>query len=323
MENLDNLIPLIDVDEDILDIQSSQEIGNVITDDENTDDKNTDDEPITEDNRLATMFYQELIKEQVVEPLEDKEEYSWDDVSTAINSYKTDLPNTIRQEIVEVLPEEVQTLIDYALNKGNLTKEDFRNFYETYLEDLSVADIQTEEQAKSFLRKEYSKNFRPSQVEVMIDALEDENALLEEVKKIQPKAAKVLDSTKQTRLEQEQVQKQFVNNLYEELNNTGWTSSKIRNIKNDLVTGKTNQILNNVRSSPKAVVQLANFASFYNTEKGEFDFDSFIKKSKSGEVKDLKDKINEDLFNAALTSKAATNSSSKKIDFDQLIPINN
>lgn len=289
-------------------------------------------ENVPEPDEAATLFYQELVNNGIVQAEEGKEEYSWEDVSSVINNYKQELPKQIAEEIINSAPDLGKDLIDYVFSKGNdLSAKDLNQFMSQYLTDLN--DINTEfkevDQARNYLQSQYkAQGIRDTQIEVMLDALEDEGeeAVFEEANKYKTKNAEnskskqMLNETKQSLQERQQAQEQFANSLMQELQNTKWKPQRIQKVQQDLVSGRTNELLSKASSHPKALIQLANLATYFDEQSGEFKFDDFIKQVVSPEAKSLKDKITKDMFSTGTNTKERA-SNPNRSKYSDLVPI--
>jgi len=253
---------------------------------------------------LAALYYQELV-DQGIAPESEKENITWDDVHSTIESYKTELPNQIVNNIVNQSPDLGKDLIDYVLTKGSeLSKEDLKEFYSTYLNDITAPDnINDEDSARGFLVKTYEdKGFTKTQAESAVDALEDDNVdIVEKAKELAKnrKSKELLDQTKESVQQKQQQQQAFINQLGEELNQLDWRPSRIRKLKNELVSGNTNQTLQTIISDPKGLVQLANILTYYDAKTNTFDLSDFTQQAQSQKKKSLKDRINRDMFSSA------------------------
>lgn len=356
MENIDNIMPVFDEDvfnsvketpqkptqtkedstpnedvvEDSIPQEDNQDVLELLNKSISDDPQPVEEveEEVTSDNRLATLYYNTLVEKGIATPQEDKEEYTWDDVESATNYYTQELPHQIADQLVKQAPELGQQLIDFVFTKGqNLTKEDLTQFTKEYLEDISSVEINTEDDARSYLEQVYSKQFsRKSQVQAAIEALEDEGALVDEAKKhLETKPKKSQQTLQQIKEEQNNIreqQRQFAEQVIQELNNTGWANNKINTIKQNLTNGRVNEVLKKASSNPKALIQLADFINTFDENSSEFDLKNFKVQATSNQVKSLKDKITEDMFNSAASStKASSSKVKKKFDLDKLRPI--
>lgn len=265
------------------------------------------------DHSVSTALYQELIQKGIVKDAE-KEEYSWDDIEGAIQSYKDELPDQVAESLVKQAPDKGKALIDFIFTKGDsLTDDDLKGFYQQYLEDLSYTSIvvDTEDKAREYLDNAYSKQgFKPSVRTAMIEALEDEGDLLNTAKDLakkendQNKSQQALSEAKNNKQEDKQAKAQFASDVLAELEKTEWTPQVVSEIKRQLASQQTWTILNQAANSPKAVLQLANLARFYNPENGSFNFDSFVKQAASKDIKSLKDKITQDMVSTGSNTHA-------------------
>jgi len=247
---------------------------------------------------------------------EDEKVESWEDLDAKIS----ELPERIRDSIIEEAPDITKKLLEFAFETGkDLTKGDLKEFINIYLEDLSTdnIDISNDETAREFLKKVYKeKGLRDSVVEASLDSLEDEDTdgtvLREEASKelaaLQKanKHQQLIDNKKTTNTELVAKQKQFVKQITEELEGTGWKPTKINTIRQQLVGGVTARILSQASNSSKGLIQLANLASYWNDKTKEFDFETFIKQVASKEVSSIKKSLTEDAFSSA-TSKTKIN----------------
>lgn len=325
----DNLIPIVDFEDEILTTDSADDLMVAEGSDNPNNEPDLDiggsstnisDTNTNSDNNVSTLFYNKLVEEGIADEVKDKSEYTWEDIDSTIQNYKNNLPDQIAQTLINQLPEEAQDLIDYVLNKPNLTKEDLSSFYQEYLEDASSMNVNDDESARKVLYKEYSKSFRKSAVEAMLDALEDDGELINEAKKLQPKYKEKLNSLKESNKESKLRQEQFATDLNKEFSESTWSNSKVRQLKKDLFTGRTNEILNDIKGSPKAIIQLADFATYYNAETKSFDFDKFVQKAQQKDVKTFRQRIEEELSGSGSSTKSIR-IKNKSYSIDDLIPI--
>lgn len=340
--NLDNLIPIVDEADIILDMpqdftdepETPETIEETPPTSEPTEPSVDEpaESPTPEFSEPATLFYQELVENGLATPKDGQEQYSWDDVNSVISNYKEELPVKITEQLIAAVPDVGKDLIDYVFTKGDsLSKEDLLAFTNKYIEELDTMniDVSNLDNAKSFLSKQYkAQGFRDSQIEVMIDALEDDSdeTVIEEAQKVKTKvygereSKKIIENTKQEKQSSQIAQKEFASKLSEELNNTNWKPTRIQKIHNDLVSGNTNKILQKVGTSPKALIQLANLATYYNDQTGEFNFDDFINQAISPKAKSLKDKITSDMFSTGTRTKENHKNPNKNA-WDNLVPV--
>jgi len=321
--NIDSMIPTLELDDNIIIDDSSTNIS----------DDNTDKEPINDDTKVtpeksdkpvnneyddvATAVFEELVNNGIVQK-GDKEKYNWDDINNAVNHYREELPDMVAQSLVSQTPELAQTLIDYIFTKGqNLTEDDLKSFYNEYITDLNNANtevnLSTVDEARGYLDNKYKEQgYRKSMIDAMLDALEDEEdnakALFDEAKKVRDKEKSQNNSTNILTAEKEQQsarkaqQQEFTQNVITELKNTGWNSTKINQIRSDLASKRTWDVLGSITNSPKGLVKLANLMNYWDNEKEDFILEDFVKQVQTKEVKSLKDKINEDMIKTGSSS---------------------
>lgn len=328
--NIDEMIPVFDDDAFKL-VEQTEEViedNNPPVDPTPVDPEETPVNPIVEPevkvedapvgDEVATLFFNKLVDEGIVEK-QDKDEYTWEDIQKVTNHYKNELPNQVAQAIVEQVPDIGKDLIDYVMTKGeSLTKENLNSFYKEYLSDIDERqlDLDNLEEVRDYLTTVYTnKGFRKSQINAALDALEDEDDTLTAIKEEASKelslenstrkSKQLLEAEKTNKSEASQNQKQFAENVFSELDNSGWNKNYISDVKQKLSTGDINTVFSKANKSPKATMQLASLALFYDDKTNTFDLSSFIKELNTEQVNTLKDKITRDMFNSGSKSKAA------------------
>lgn len=320
-EEDDDIVPIMDTEEE------PQE------EEKNKDNKESTTSP--EELEVSTLFYTELVNRGIAESKDGKTSYSWDDVDSVLNNYTKDLPEKVVEDLIESSPDIGKNLIDFVFSKGsNLTKQELKDFYNEYLQDLEILEsdysFEDSEKARDFLFKEYkAQGFRDSQIEVLLDTLEDESedALKAEAKKYADKKKENLKSTqtlnqvKENSVQEKENLKQFAEKISSELVNTGWKSSRVNKIKEDLFSGRTNEIISKAAKNPAALIQLANLATYFDEKTGSFNFTDFILQSTSKETKTLRDKIKKDMFTSSNNNSRGVQANPNRSKFSDLIPI--
>lgn len=329
--NFDELIPIVGeenviptVEEETITESIKDDSSKEIIEDEETVEPEENDESENEDFTVSTRFYKEIASHGYVE--DDKDQYTYDDIDKLITK---DLPEKITSEIIESTPEIGRQLMDYVFTKGkDLNKEDLTNFVNTYLTDLDSQSItiDSDESARSYLKDVYSKQgFKETVVEVMLDTLEDENELQKEAKSHLENSPKKSDELlNQEKINQQELQKQnemYIQSINEEFNSLDWDTRKVNRLKQNLFNGTVASILTKASKSPKATVQLADIADYWDDKTESFNFDKLIQKANSKETKSLKDRIEADMFNSTPATKSRTASKNKKLLSEDFTPI--
>lgn len=317
-------------------IESTAEIEPTVedtTEDSIEDDTNSE----SKGNEVATLFYQELVDRGIAAQEDGKTDYTWEDVNNVLDGYSRELPEQVADQIISSTPEYARNLIDYVFTKGeNLSKEDLKNFYNQYLDDLDILESNTDftdaSTARDFLAKEYkAQGFRDAQIEVLLDTLEDESeeTLKAEAKKYADKrkeslkTKEILNEEKENLRSSKEELREFSNKITEELTSTGWKASRINKVKQELFNGRTNEVLSRAAKHPKALIQLANLATYFDEKTGEFNFKDFILQTTSEDAKGLRDKIKKDMFSSGSTTRGreANPNRSKLSDLTPISPL--
>lgn len=285
---------------------------------------------------VSTVIYEELAKRNVLQLDKDKESYSWEDIEQGLDSYTKELPSIVAEAMIESFPEKGRQLLDFIVTKGeDLNDKDLADFVNTYLNDIQAQnqtlDYDNEDAVKTYLEGKYkAQGFKESVVTAMIDALDDEDdtgdSLKAEAKKLfeaeksKSKSKEVLDAAKQQKVEREAAIAKKSQLVIGALKDTGWSEQRVQKVGSILQTGQLSEILKLVDQNPKAIVQLADFASYFDKTTGEFDYSAFMKKSEDKPTKQLKDRLLSSNINSTVTKESKGNPN-KKWSLDDLQPI--
>lgn len=337
--NFDNLFPVFDETEELetnLPIieEEEQEI------EKNTPPNSSQDTPDSivepQDDEIATLFYKELVERNIALPQEGKENYSWEDINTVLTHYQENLPQAVANAIISSVSPVGQKFIDYVLTKGNdLTEDALTDFFSKYKTSTSITDFSDLTSARDYLSSKYKdQGFRQSQIDAMLDALEDEEvdgkALLTEANKFAQKDKSLIDQTleqeKQAKAQKQEQIRQENEILYsktlEAIEATDWKKERKEKIKQHLSSSVFNETLSKAFKSPKALMQIVNLSTYFDEKSGEFKFDDFVRQVTSKSASSLKDAINKDMFSSASrTSKGGASNPNRTSLLDSLVPI--
>lgn len=335
IENFDNLFPVFEEDESYQ-LQEPEVEEEIITTQEDELEEPIVQEP-QETDEVATLFYKELIEKNIASPVEGKEEYTWEDIDSAINLYREELPKAVASALVQSASPVAQKLIDFVFTKGEeLTQDELVDFFSKYNNSTSINDFNELTPAREYLNSKYKEQgFRQSQIDAMLDALEDEEdegkALINEANKFVAKdkqvADQILEQEKQNREtklnEAKEANKVLFSKTLQEIDSTDWKKDRKEKIKQQLVSNAFGETFNEAFKSPKALMQLANLSTYFNKNTGEFDFSDFIKQLNSKPASSLKDQIQKDMFSSSAnrTSKGGASNPNTKSLLDSLVPI--
>ena len=327
--DVENMLPILDIEE------LDQEMQDKIKPEEQTIEPETSNPPVEEkeepinendppqeseketgDNQLSTAFFNELAERGIALTQEGKEEYSWDDVDNVLKHYSEDLPMRVANSIINASPEYGKNLVNYILSKqGDLSKDDLVNYFQEHLEIVSLPDkFEDNETARNFLKEHYKNQFsRESQVNAMLDALEDDEALLEEANKVKTQRAQAqINKADQERTRRSNEQKQFVQSLGQEFDALSWDQGRVTKVKEFIISDRGNDLLSKIVNSPNGLIHLYDFMTYFDEQSGKFNLDNFIQASATKEAKRLKDKITNDMFTSATDSTKQVDKDEKK-----------
>jgi len=325
-------------DED-LEILENDDLDDVILDDDEDDEPKSKIKPHKaeqiDDERDEDNDSQEYLESTVKVLLDkgilftDKIE-SWEQLDEELSG----LPERVMDSVINGAPTIAQKLLHFAYSAGsNLTERELVDFFSEYSAELKYEpqEIESLEDARSYLTKQYSKQgINKVAIPAMLDALEDEldngAALMQEAKSIQSKEAakpkatdKKIAAKKEMSYAEKAKQKKFIKDVSSELEATGWKPSRMDKVNRALTNGSVKQVLSLAGQSPKGLIQLANFTTYFDKETGEFDFEAFIDQLDSKQATKLKKTIAEQAFSSSRTS--SSKNPKRKRGGSSLVPI--
>jgi hypothetical protein len=273
-----------------------------------------------EDSNAFALF--NTLKEKNIIPYEDGEEIkSWSKLEERL----AEIPQLITKSIIDESPEHTKKLFQYAFTKGNdLTKEDLKTFINTYLDDVSDKEIETNDEAREVLKKMYaSQGMKEKSINAVLDTLEDDDELIEEAKKFKVgnKADKLIQDAEQEVSTRKQADETFIKNIQKDLSETGWQKDRVEKVTKELSSNVINTKLSELAKDSKGLIQLANFLSYYDLKSKNFNFEAFVNQTFSKDAEKLKTSILKDNFNSASTRTQSSTSNPRKFKLEDLVPI--
>lgn len=330
----------LELDETIQEKESSQEkteeiVVNKEDDIEIEQDGDSDPETETDSNYgensdpLAIQTFNQLKENGVI--IEDPNnpfDGTWEKLSESLES----LPQRVLGALVEQAPELSKQLIKFAFSSENITVDDFKQFAKVYLEEIenTTSDIETMDEARDYLESIYKeRGMRPSAIRAALDALEEDDALIEEAKIESDKNKElkhkqtdaIIAQKQQEEIQKTESQRQFVSQISTELENTGWNKQRIERVKSIMSNNTLGELLNKTIASPKAIIKLADFLDYFDPKTGDIDYSKFMTKAETKQAKSFKDKV-EQAINTPNTYTKSTLTNPNK-DWDDLEPILN
>lgn len=294
--------------------------------DDNTKREDSDDLDYGEDaDDQAIGLYKTLLeKGTIIEDEENPFDGTWD----SLDEHLSKIPYYERSKIYSNAPEPLQKLLEFAFaDERNITRESIKEFINAYLEDTEEKipqQFDSIDSAREYLKKEILAQgvMDEAEVDIALDALEEKEddgaALIAKANAIEKKKAEqksdkheqLLAQKRAEAKEAEEAQNKFAQEVSTVFDQTGWSKSRIDTVKRQLINRDTQKTFTTAWNSPKALVQLANLATFYDEKTGEFDLTKFVKQVASKSIKDLKNKQIKDNF----TSKGSNAKSGSKIE---------
>jgi len=229
---------------------------------------------------------------------EDKFDGSFESIQAALEEREQNRTAEVANAFIEQAPEKYRKLLQLVYNEledndGDVDVDKLQEFVDAFREDASVNRIKNEDDARDFLEKIYlDKGMRPAAVKAQLDDLEMEDELMNEAKKElkvheEKRQNELLEQQEKRYREVEQKREVFMQHLEKEFEGSGWQPQRINAVKYTL--SQTKDIMAQVSHSPKAVMQFADFLSYYKN--GQFDVEAYSKQAASKQVQQFKDNI--------------------------------
>lgn len=299
-ELIDDNQPL-ELDDDNIQEEQEQTEDNDALDEVIDGVQETESRESPEDTELAKSFYALLQERQLVP---EKEVNSWEELEEEIDKYKTDLPNQVRESIIQSVSPVAQDFINFAVNKPDLTQEDLNTFFQAFQQDQSTQSIQTNEEAREALKPSLVAQWGEDTADILLDSLEDKDELIDKAKALsESRTQKLTQEAQAQRQQQEQQNQEFVNNIFQSFDEQPWQSTHTAKVKEFYTNGKADEVIQQITKDPKSLVQLVNLLSYYDQDKKEFNLDTFFTKAATKNVSSIKENIKRGLQNRGTSTK--------------------
>lgn len=224
------------------------------------------------------------------------------------------LPDTYMQQALGTIHDDSRVLLQYAYNLGKdadigALKTFFDQYYEPQLTDY---DITTDEGARGYLADMFRrKNVYDSAEDInnALDMLADQDKIKTlaqknytvEKQEFDKKAAEQAKQVEQQAKLNKEKQAQRQQAIIQQLNELEWSDDRKMKIAQNLNPNVASQKTKAIMNSPKAVVQMADFYTYFDEKKGEFNLDAMVKaRAESLNNEDIKKNIEKDSFTSSL-----------------------
>lgn len=264
---------------------------------EETENDQTNDQESDEGNDdIASALRSQLIEWGF--PLEEKEDFTG-----TVEDVQEELWNRLPEMFLSAVSPNLRKIIEYGLTKEDATEQELLQFLNT--STVSVPDFEgddAESNARSYLfnrLKASGKYDEDAEIDDYLDTLEEKGRLIKdakaefklEEKENSSKREELQRKAQEEKANREKQERQFVQQLDSTLKELPWKEEKKNKVKAMLNQKTFDQINGLVYSSPKALIQLADFYSKFDDKKGEFDLSDFEVKTKSKEAVANKNKL--------------------------------
>jgi hypothetical protein len=221
--------------------------------------------------------------------------------------------------------DDARPFIEYAMSKPGVTLDELKEFFEMSKPVvIGEKDLEQEEKAEEYLRSLYkSAEYEDEFVEERIDMLKDSKTLTKEALREykrdtdarkafqEQKLQESRESKKATELESQQ----FVDNFNSSLKEIDWNDQRKAEVVQVYSSGFYKSAIDILRSMPKAMIQMLDFVSHLDVEKGEFKMDDFLKRYESKVTEKVKDNFNRS-FSNSLGKQSAVIPNTEEDDID-------
>lgn len=300
------------------------------------DDQIIDDEPKekpspeeSKEDKIDPLF--EYLKEKSLIEVDDDFNYEDEDaLEKALELTAAKREEKAVNSVMEALPEEFRSILEYGLNGGRSLQDYFASYGPIDLENIDIEDEANQERVLKAYWKETS-NFSDDKINRLIDKLKSTDSLEEEAKETveewkalrEEKKKEFVNRQKENHrkdLEESQKRASLLSQSFEAYEAPKERKAKIQTLftqgQKDL---KFNEVLSQATSNYEHLVQLADFLADYDPKKG-FDFNRYEKKAESARTKGLKD-ILESKVNQKPATKGIPSKIEEEFDFEKFITL--
>lgn len=287
--------------------ETVDESTDAIDESENTDGEDHNEESIEIDDRVKAL-YDILVDSNIIGDI--------DDFKPTVDNFQNlvdQLPEHFFMRAVSGLPEHLQVLLEYGLNNPESSPEDLNEFFVNYLAPSEIQEPETDDEAIDFLKPILLQNklfTSESKVDKYLEDLLEEGTLLDKAIEVyneyesnrNAEMQEQLEQVKIARQQEQQQQQEYYEQLYDTVDSLDWDKDRKSIVLNNLMPNEVQRKNQLIMQSPKAVVQLADIYSYFNEEKGEFEFDNFGIRKVSNKLQSQKDKIQKDKISSHLSN---------------------
>jgi len=207
-----------------------------------------------------------------------------------------------------------------------MTADDLKSFISDFLEetDSQNTEINDVDSARNVLTAIYKEQgFKPTMIELMLNALDADGVeeLIKEAINAKQKNSKTdtkIAKAQEELQQKENKQKVFVESIKQEVAQLGWKPKKVNAVMSAISGSKLTETINDVVKNPKALIQLADFLTYYNN--GNFDLTSFVNQGLSSKIEETKKNIVKDHF-SSVPQTSGTNKLNPNKVLENLEPI--
>lgn len=292
-------------------------------------------EPVTEEvapqyganaDPKAIAVYEELKERGIyIEDPESPFDGTWEKIDENFDN----LPQRLLNTVVAEAPELMKQVLRFTFSDPNITKEELANFIKVHLEDIentTPESIETMDGAREFLEAVYKeRGMRPSAIRASLDALEEDDVLIEEAKEEasktkSTKTEQLIANKENENIAKEQAATQFVQKVSEELDALGWKPTRATKVKEVLSNNNLSTLLNTTVKNPKGIIKLADFLSYVDPKTGDVDYTAFMKHSETSANTAFKNRIENAVSSPTINTRSNSNNPTQ-LDKANLIPI--
>lgn len=227
------------------------------------------------------------------------------------------LPEKFFMSYVETRPDFIQDLLAYQSKLQNPSVEDVKGFFDKYLDNTTQeVDVSTTEGAREFLKAqpEFAKMYKTeAKINQALDILEDEDELIERAKEIKEEkdaqkveakklALQQAEADKQARLAQE---KEFASKLTATIDSLQWKPERKQKVVKELDNKNISTKWAKINQNTKALVQFADFFSYFDGESFDAFYNLIEGKEQSKEINKIKGIIEKDSLGKLLGKHAS------------------
>lgn len=287
-----------------------------VIEEKEVEEEENDEEELDSDPTSVKTFYN-VWKEFL--PFDETEEPTED----FIREQQAKMPEKFFLSYVESRPDFIQDFLAYQSNLDNPKPEDLKEFWDKYVAVEKEFTIEDNDSARNYLktrpelRKLYNTDEKMNRI---LDMMEDDNELVdkakeffeEDLKNKEKEKQSLIENTKKEKEVKLQREKEFAQKVNQTIDELKWAPDRKQKAMKEIAPSNISEKWNKIATNPKALVQFADFLSYFDDNGFDAFYNLIEGKKKSDEVVKVKETIKKDSFGKLFSKHSEVSSKSNR-----------